>query len=404
MVQTHALQTYIAKAEAELRDNILPFWMQHVIDRERGGFYGEITNDLVVDKTAIKGALLTARILWTYAAAYRRYQEAAYLDMAHYAYAALNELFWDEEYGGLYWSVTAEGVPLQTRKQIYGQAFGIYALAEYYAATGEQAALDRALALFRAIEQHSYDAEHRGYFEACTREWALAEDMRLSDVDLNEKKSQNTHLHIVEAYTNLFRVWPEMELRRKLTEVLEVMVTCIVDSETYHMGLFFDEAWTPKSDHISYGHDIEASWLLVEAAEVLGDPSLLARVKTLALHMAQAVYAEGLDPDGAVLYEATPQEFVDTNKEWWPQAEAAVGFLNAYQLSRSAHFLEASLASWDFIAAYLVDRGHGEWFRYVTRDHALGTDAAKVSFWKCPYHNSRACMELTDRLSALIAS
>ncbi len=402
MADQHTLPPYLTRIEAELRDNILPFWIKYTKDAEHGGFYGEISSELVVKRDAAKGALLASRILWTYAAAYRQYQAPEYLEMAHYAYDTLIRFFWDREHEGLYWEIAADGTPTKTRKQIYGQSFGIYALSEYYAATGKQEALDKAIALFKRIEQHSYDPQHRGYLEACTRDWQLETDLRLSAIDMNEAKSQNTHLHIMEAYTNLLRVWDDAELRRKQTELVDVMVTHVIHPTSYHAQLFFDERWEPKSDHISYGHDIEASWLLVEAAGVLGDPALLQRIKELALKMAQVTYDESLDDDGAILYEADPHGFTNTDKEWWPQAEATVGFMNAYQLSGQAHFLEAALRCWDFIEAHLVDRPHGEWFRYVTRDHRIGDhDAAKVSFWKCPYHNGRACMELARRLKTL---
>jgi mannobiose 2-epimerase len=371
------------------------------VDRERGGFYGQITNDLAVDKDAIRGALLCSRILWTYAAAYRRYDDPAYLDMARWAYDDLLAHFWDDEYGGLYWSADADGRPVKTRKQIYGQAFGIYGLSEYHRATGDREALDRAIALYRAIEDHSYDPEHRGYLEAYTREWQLEEDLRLSDADMNEKKSMNTHLHVMEAYANLMRAWDSQELTGKQAELLEVMMQRIVDQETYHTITFFDERWTPRSDHISYGHDIEASWLLVESAEVLDDEALIEEAKTLALHMARATLAKGMAADGGLLYEATPAGIVDSNTEWWPQAEAVVGLISAYQLSSETHFLQAALKGWDYIEEHLVDREHGEWFRYVTREGAVSRDAFKVSFWKCPYHNGRACMEVIDRLTEI---
>jgi mannobiose 2-epimerase len=395
------IRTCIDRAEAELSRNILPFWIEHAVDQERGGFYGEITNDLSVDRNASKGALLCSRILWTYSAAYRRYHDPAYLEMAHWAYDDLAAHFWDEQYGGLYWEVDAEGRAINTRKQIYGQAFGIYGLSEYYRATGNAAALHKAIAILGAIEQYAYDPVHGGYLEAFTRDWRLAQDLRLSDVDMNEKKSMNTHLHIMEAYANLMRAWNDAELRSKQAELLELMMTRIIDPRTHHTILFFDEYWNCKSDHVSYGHDIEASWLLVESADVLGDADLIEAASALAVPMAQATLDEGIDPDGGMVYEATPKGIVQPNKEWWPQAEAVVGFINAYQLSSKAHFMEAALKSWDFIEAYLVDRTYGEWFRYVTRDGAVGMDEPKVSFWKCPYHNGRACLETIERLSYL---
>ncbi|MGC9467428.1 MAG: AGE family epimerase/isomerase [Anaerolineae bacterium] len=407
MVDQARLRATMERAEAELRENILPFWIQHVVDHERGGFYGRITNDLVVDRDTPRGSLLSSRILWTYSAAYRRYQNPAYRKMADRAYQDLTHRFWDPVHGGLYWMVGVDGTLLRDRKQIYGQAFGIYGLSEYYAATGLQDALDKALMLFEALEKHSYDPEHRGYFEACTRDWQLADDMRLSALDLDEMKSMNTHLHVMEAYTNLLRVWPDPVLKAKQAELIHVLMTHIVDEETAHMVLFFDEAWTPRSENVSYGHDIEASWLLVESTEILGDGDLDQRARSLSIAMAQAVYEEGLDPDGALVYEADPDGLADSSKQWWPQAEAAVGFLNAYQLSGEEHFLEAALKSWDFIAAYLIDREHGEWLRYVERDHTppKGTaeSDAKVSFWKGPYHSGRACMEVTERLHTLLA-
>ncbi len=402
MSDQEALNLWMNQVETELRENILPFWLNHVRDEERGGFYGEIHNDLTIDEDAPRGALLTARILWTFAAAYRHYRNPVYLTMADHAFEDLLNRFWDPTYGGLYWMVTADGIPLRPRKQIYGQAFGIYALAEYFAATGKDAALNKAQAIYRLLDEHAYDPEHKGYLEAYTQAWEIAEDMRLSDIDKNEKKSMNTHIHIMEAFTNLLRVWPDDHLKARHTELLEVMMTRIIDPATYHTLLFFDEAWTPKSANVSYGHDIETSWLLVEAAEVLGHGPILSQAKTLSAKMAQAVYDQGRDPDGAVLYEGGPEGWVNDTKQWWPQAEAMVGFLNAYQLTGEAHFLEAARQSWTFIETHLIDHERGGWYRYVTRDHQRDPDVPKVSFWKTPYHNSRACMELTDRLSAMI--
>ncbi len=401
MTDRALLQTYIHKAETELRQDILPFWIKHTVDRERGGFYGSITNDLIVDRDAPRGALLTSRILWAYSAAYRRYHAPEYLETARWAYDDLAR-FWDSEYGGFYWMTNAEGHPLNQRKQVYGQAFGIYALAEYFRATGEDQALRQAIDLFRILEEYSHDPEHKGYFEAYTRDWRLETDLRLSEIDMNEKKSMNTHLHVMEAFTNLLRIWDDALLRERQTELIEAMMEHVVDPHTCHLIPFFDERWRPRSDHISFGHDIEASWLLVEAAEVAGERRLIEATRPLAVRMAQAVYDEALAPNGGLLYEATLQHGVtQSHTEWWPQAEAVVGFLNAHQISSEPHFLDAALRCWDYIEQHLVDREHGEWFRAVTRDGAVKTDELKVSFWKCPYHNGRACMEMSERLAML---
>ncbi len=393
--------SYLQRIENELRGNILPFWLRHTVDRERGGFFGEITNDLRVLRDAERGSLLSCRILWTFSSAYRHYPQAEYLAMAHWAYADLMKVFWDHEHGGVTWSATADGKPLRTRKQIYGQAFAIYAFTEYFRACGEKEALEHAIEIFRLIEQHCRDPKHGGYFEAYTREWTLEEDVRLSAIDMNEPKSQNTHLHVMEAYTNLMRVWPDAQLRRAQTELLEVMTTRILDARTYHLGLFFDNAWMPRTDRVSFGHDIEAAWLMHEAAAVLGDAGLLGRIRAIAVQIARVTHEQAIDPDGGLLYEADARGITVDIKEWWPQAEAAVGFLDAYQISGDETYLRLSLGLWDFIEAHLVDRANGEWFRCVTRERRVEGDQSKVSFWKCPYHNGRACLELVDRLKTL---
>lgn len=399
-----ALEAFASRAEAELRGDILPFWLQHARDRKRGGFFGEISNNLVVRKDASRGALLAARILWTFSAAYRRYHDPGYLEMARWADADLETRFWDREHGGYVWRIAADGTPLDQSKQIYGQAFGIYALAEYYRGTGEKAALDRAIELYRLVEQHSHDRQFGGYLEAFTRDWKRPPGRRLSALGPEYPKSQNTHLHLMEAYTNLLRAWPDPELRGNLHAFVEVMLDRVLSPDHRHLRLFFDADWTPRSEVISFGHDIEASWLLTEAAEVLGDAELLARAKSVALTIARAVLAEGVDADGGLFNEAGPRGLTDTGKDWWPQAEAAVGFVNAYRLSGEPRFLAAAQHTWDFIDQRLIDHEHGEWSWGVTRDGAVRPRAVKAGFWKCPYHNGRACMELAERLRALAAA
>ncbi|HVZ64651.1 MAG TPA: AGE family epimerase/isomerase [Lacunisphaera sp.] len=398
------LRDVAARIEADLRRNILPFWSEHVVDRAAGTFVGSLTNDLVADRTVERGALLTSRLLWTFAAASRAGREPAWLEVADLAQADLMTRFHDGRNGGFFWSIGADGAVLQDRKQIYGQAFAIYALTEYHAATGRRAPLDHAIATFRLLERHARDRRHGGYFEAFARDWSPIADVRLSDIDQNDPKSQNTMLHVMEAYTNLLRVWPDPELHAALAELVGVMLDRVVDAATAHLGLFFSEDWKRRSDRISYGHDIEASWLLTEAAAVLGDPALLARTRQLAGRIADVTLAEGIDADGGVFNLGSPAGLVDANKEWWPQAEAVVGFLNAHEISGDDRYLAAALRSWDFIARHLIDRNHGEWFRGVTRDGKVIASFAKVSFWKCPYHNGRMALEAGRRLRSIRAA
>jgi len=400
-VKPDLLLNYADRIESDLRGNVLPFWIDRVVDVAGGAFLGALTNDLVPDHTVERGALLSSRILWTFAAAHRRYRDPAYLAMADLAARDLMRHFRDGEHGGYYWSVNADGTVARDRKQVYGQAFAIYALTAYHSATGRREPLDEAIALHRLIEVRAREPRHGGYLEAFDRRWQPIADMRLSAVDLNEPKSQNTHLHIMEAYTTLLRAWPDAGLRRALHELVELMLARILAPGTGHLGLFFAEDWTPRSDRISYGHDIEAAWLFTEAADAIGDPALTARIRALAVKIADVTLAEGIDADGGVFNEGGPAGLTNTNKEWWPQAEAIVGFLNAYEIGRDERHLAAALHCWDFIERFLIDRHHGEWFRGVTRDGRLLDNELKVSFWKCPYHNGRTGLEATRRLRAI---
>jgi len=386
-------------AESELRGDILPFWLKYTRNPENGGYYGQIEADMTIRKGAERGALLTSRILWTFSKAYRTYHDPAYLEMATWAYRDLVEHFLDPVNGGLYWSITADGKPEKAFKQIYGQVFGIYALAEYNMATGDKEALAQAIAIYRLVELHARDRVYGGYFDVLNREWkrpATGSPNLLG----NAPKSQNSHIHILEGYTNLLRAWPDPELRATQHELIEMTITHIIDPKTHHLILFMKDDWTPTSRDVSYGHDIELSWLLVEAANVVGDPALVAKVKPISLDIARVTLAEGVDPDGGVINEGGPHGYTNTDKDWWPQAEAAVGFLNAYQLSGDPAYFRASRHSWEFIQAKFVDRVHGDWIESVERD---GTPriTPKVSLWKCPYHSGRSCFELVERLHEL---
>ena len=391
------LNAYRSEMEEELRA-ILGYWMKHTIDGKYGGFLGQIGADGTPWPEAPKGLVMNSRILWAFSAAFNHGSERAYLVPARRAFQYLLRHFIDHEYGGVRWSVDHTGAPLDERKQIYGLAFCIYGLSEYWLAEKDPLALEEAIGLYRLIEKYSFDAKSGGYFEAFTRDWRPIADLRLSEKDANEKKTMNTHLHVLEAYANLYRAWPDPSLKQQIGRLLGNFSEHIVDKHTGHLRLFFDEDWTLRSSIVSYGHDIEAAWLLQEAAWVTGEKDWIAGAREQAVKISQAV-AEGLDADGGLWYELEPAGLV-REKHSWPQAEAMVGFFNAWQLG-GGDWLEKSEAAWGFVKKYIKDRVHGEWHWGVREDHSPMPGQDKAGFWKCPYHNSRACLEIIKRIDAL---
>lgn len=403
MSDVAVLRALRSELECELTERILPYWLTRAVDQRQGGFVGFISGDEVVQEDAPKGAILNARILWTFAAAYRALARPEYGAAAERAAGYMRDHFLDPEHGGVYWMVDAAGAPLDARKHVYAQAFAIYALSEHARALRDPASLRQAIDLYRLVEQHAADPVRGGYQEAFSREWTLLDDVRLSDVDADERRSMNTHLHLLEAYAALVRVWDDPAPRARLRALIQLFLDHILDPDTAHLQLFFDDEWRPRSHVVSFGHDIEASWLLLEAADVLGDDALRAAVHHACLHTAQAVLRQGVDPQGGLYNEAEPAGVLDTDKEWWPQAEAIVGFLNAYQETGRREFLDGSRAVWAFTRAHISDRQHGEWFRRVARDGSVRPGHEKVGPWKCPYHDARACLEVMARVDRLAA-
>lgn len=378
----------------ELTENILPFWIDKMQDNYYGGFYGQIDGTDHLHPEANKGAILNARILWTFSAAYRLLKDAQYLAIAQRAFDYIVDYFIDKECGGVYWELDYKGNPVNRKKQTYVQGFMLYGFSEFYRATGNPQALELAKDFFRLIEK-CRDNRLEGYLEAYTRDWQPIEDMRLSEKDANEKKTMNTHLHVLEPYTNLLRIWGDKELKIAQRHLIDIFITKILDCESNHLNLFFDEEWNVRSSAISYGHDIEASWLLFEAAEVLGDKELLERVKSISLKIADAA-SEGLNTDGSMLYDRTG-EHTDSERHWWVQAEAVVGYMYAYENSGDIRCKEKASGAWNYIRNHIVDKKDGEWHWSRLPDGSINRKDDKAGFWKCPYHNGRMCMEMMER-------
>lgn len=381
----------------ELEHNILTYWKDNITDTFTRGFYGRISGDETLHTDAIRGAIMNARILWTFANAYRLFRNSEDLKTATIAKNEIIDRFYDNEYGGIYWSLTHDGIPCDTKKQIYAIAFAIYGLVEFYRATGDEQSLDYAIKLFHCIEEHSNDSVHGGYFEAFNRDWSPIEDMRLSDKDANESKTMNTHLHILEAYTCLYRVWKDPIIKTRLSELIEIFISKILD-QAGHLKLFFTEEWECSYDIHSYGHDIEASWLLHEAAIVLEDNDILLRVESIVPKIAVAA-DEGLRSDGSMIYEKNNASgHIDSDRHWWVQAESVIGYFNLWEHFGDKKALEKSLACWKYIKENLIDKDNGEWFWSIYSDGSINRKDDKAGFWKCPYHNGRMCMEIVERL------
>jgi len=384
-------------AERQLKMVILPFWTNFMKDDKDDGFYGKIDFSGNVVEGHPKGIILNARILWTFSAVYQKIKDPVYLDLATRAYQYLEDHFHDSVHGGYVWSLNPDKSIHNGKKQIYAQAFVIYAFAEYAAAAGNEKAQETAFKLVTLIEEKSFDKVKNGYLEAFSQDWKEIEDLRLSDIDMNEKKTTNTHLHIIEAYTRLNDLQNENGLRERLFNLLNIFNDIIMQDD-YHMGLFFDDDWDLKSDNISFGHDIEASWLLYEAALSAGDRDVINKINRLSVSMVNAILP-AVNEEGGLIHDGNRNEKnISGELEWWAQAETIVGFLNCYEITGDESWLEKAYAVSQYIDKYFIDQENGEWFYRVNEQGDPITEYEKAGPWKCPYHNTRMCLEILRRL------
>lgn len=405
---TAGLEPLRSLAFTDLTENVLPYWMDHAFDAD-GRLVGSVADDGTPSDEGPRSAVLIARMVWTFAAAAQTVPDNAdaYLATGRQALEILTGPAWDHDHGGVFWSIDGDGNVIDPRKHIYAQAFAVYALAQWFITTGEEQARDRALELFALIETHGRDHELGGYIEARSREWGHLENMALSPKDLNVPKSMNTNLHVMEALTTLLRATGDDAVGEALASVTEATVTYIVRHEPWsHCALFFDQEWNRIGDGISYGHDIEASWLIWDAHEALieaGLPSDPDVVMEATVGLADAVMEHGVDSDGGVMYEGDPTGVLIGHKHWWPQAEGIVGWLNAYQVTGREEYAQTVLAVARFVDEYQIDHEHGEWFAELERDRSprVGAEGeVKIGPWKCPYHNGRGWIEVLKRVQA----
>ena len=401
MSEREQLKSLAAACEQELRGHILPFWMN--LRDPRGGFYGQMTHDLVLHRDAPKGIILHARILWAFSSAYLRFQDPDYLEAARHAYDFLQQA-WDMENGGFYWSMTADGKPFETDKYAYCNAFCIYGLTLFSEAAKDRDALNLALKTFDIIEEHF--SERGGYIETFAEGWQPLENDHLSEHDLHAAKTMNTTLHLIEAYAELYRVTGFAYVGDALHKLLRLIADEIYLPDRKMLGVFFDENLNLLGDLHSFGHDIEASWLLDHACDCLNRKKVTAEFRELDYTLANHVY-EAAFKDGALYNERFMQE-IDKTRVWWVQAEGVLGFLNAAKTagtikkdsSAASRFISCACSLWEYIRTHQIDpREGGEWFGETETDGTPRSSCDMAGIWKCPYHNSRMCLEVIRRVS-----
>lgn len=384
----------VEEVKEHLLHTIIPFW-KNLRDNEHGGYYGWLGYDLALDKKAVKGCILNSRITWFFANAYTLLKDESLLNEAKHGFAFMKDYCFDKENGGIYWSITYDGKPEDTTKHTYNQAFCIYALSSYYEASKDEEALAMAKELFHIIEEKCTDEV--GYLEAFDREFHLIENDKLSENGVIADKTMNTLLHVFEAYTELYRVSKDTEVKKRLEWILDTIADKIYNPKLHRQEVFFDKNYNSILDLHSYGHDIETAWLLNRGVDVLGEEAYQKKMGPIIDDLTAQVYKVAFD--GHSLANECEKGVVNTHRIWWVQAETVIGFLNGYQRNpEKKEYLEAAKSEWQFIKDYVIDKREGsEWFWEVDENGKPYPDRPIVEPWKCPYHNGRMCIEVIRR-------
>ncbi len=383
-----------AEMKQHLEEVILPFW-KGLKDEEFGGFYGFMDTDLNLDKKAVKGCILNSRILWFFSNAWAVLKDASLKEYADHAFDFMKKYCYDEERGGVYWSVTYDGKPEDTTKHTYNQAFAIYALSSYYDISGNEEAISLARKLRDVVEEKCFDEV--GYKEALDIDFNPAENDKLSENGVMADRTMNTLLHVFEAYTELYRVTKDEVAAKKLRWMMDLVAEKIYNPALHRQEVFFDNDYTSLIDLHSYGHDIETAWLVDRGAQVLGDEAYIAKMAPITADLEQNVYKLAYSENS---FKNECERGVDNEtRVWWVQAEAVVGFYNGWQKDNSkTHYLEAAQNIWEFIKEHVVDKRPGsEWFSEVDVNGVPCMEKPILEPWKCPYHNGRMCMEMIKR-------
>ena len=384
----------VEEVKDHLLNTIIPFW-KNLRDDEYGGYYGWLDYDLKLDKKAVKGCILNSRITWFFANAYTLLKDESLLDEAKHGFQFMKDYCFDKENGGIFWSINYDGTPEDTTKHTYNQAFCIYALSSYYEASGDKEALKMAKDLFHIIEEKCTDEV--GYLEAFDKEFHLIENDKLSENGVIADKPMNTLLHVFEAYTELYRVDKDPEVKARIEWILDTIADKIYNPVLHRQEVFFDKNYNSILDLHSYGHDIETAWLMNRGIDVLDEEAYKKKINPIIDDLTEQIYQIAFD--GHSLANECEKGVVNTHRIWWVQAEAVIGFINGYQRHTDRKdYLNAAKAEWEFIKDYMIDKREGsEWFWETDENGKPYPDRPIVEPWKCPYHNGRMCMEIIRR-------
>lgn len=384
----------VEEIEKHLENALIPFWAE-LKDEENGGFYGLLDYDLNLDKKAMKGCILNSRIMWFFSESYLLLGDEKLLNYAKHGYQFLKDKCLDKENGGVYWSVNYKGLPYDTVKHTYNQAFAIYALSAYYKATKDEEALRIAEEIYEVIENRCKD--ENGYLEAFDETFHPISNGKLSENGVMAERTMNTLLHVMEGYAELYRVTKREDVKERLIWILNIYKDKVYNREKRRQEVFFDADYNSLIDLISYGHDIEAAWLLERTLEVIGECPVGRDIREMAKEMSENIYKTAFD--GHSVINECENGVENVYRIWWIQAEAMVGFVNAYQNGYGGKYLTAAERIWDYIKTHFVDKRRGsEWYWRLYSDGRPVSGEPIVEPWKCPYHNGRMCMEIVRRL------
>jgi mannobiose 2-epimerase len=388
---------YAAELKDQLVEKIMPYWYDTAIDQKYGGY---LLSDDAARKAppATEKQLVTqSRMIWGFSHAHLKGLKDGkrdYLKAAAQGYRFLLEHFLDRQNGGYFWATDVPGKPVDQRKLVYGESFVIYGLVEYYRASGDKAALGHAMELYHVLQKRAHDPKYGGWVEHFQRDWTPIVDPGAQViVEVSGRKSANTHLHLMEALTELYDATRDRAVRKSLEEALRINCTYFYPEEAGKAAFHRHFDWQPATERssagLSYGHNVEFAWLMIRAEQVLGrkpswahfDAELDHALKYGYDHVRGGLYSRGFDDQPAT----------DTDKVWWVEAEMMAALTVGLKHQENPAYSEALDRLLPFILTYQANPSDGIWLDTVTAEGRPKV-TAKAHNWKANYHDVRAML------------